>query len=602
MSPLHVRALETRDPVPSWAGRALDRYLPPGLVVVLVGVSLAQVVFYFCRTVDDCFISLRYADHWASGRGLVYNPGERVEGHSSPAWVLLSSVGFLLGLDATLWLKVLGLSSLTLLFWVVYQYLSRRHGMSPAVATLALIGLASNSYVMSWGLLGLETPLYLALLLGLPLCLWSVVQRPTRGRQALAAAALVLLAATRPEAPLYAGLVCLAVLVSGWSTSLRERVIRLYPVVGLAAACLVSLLVARRLHYGLWLPHTYYAKAGAGLAPERLEAILAQGASPLEQALLGAGLVLAGWAGLRRRDPVPLAVVLANLVFATLVIEDWMPNQRHFLPTWVMVTLGLAMGIDRWLRRALCGAPWSAVSAALCLSGLVACSSYQFGIDSRFSSFDFRSHGRGVEWVRQKSSERWHDAWLALTRRVPPHVEAMSLERMGMIQQLYWVLEASADPLAHSWYVGRDIGRVGYFSPVRIFDTDGLFTPEVVRDPGWAEDRSVSVDLGRKVFARRPVAAQLFDGFAVLPNLMWDELRSYRRLAGRLERIGPPPSARQVLARYARAAERFPKSFYLATIYGECVGAAFERRHAHVKSRHAAPGTSLMTHERHVAP
>jgi hypothetical protein len=48
--------------------------------------------------VDDAYISLRYAENWATGRGLSFNPGERVEGtrtfcswpwrRRSSAWVL----------------------------------------------------------------------------------------------------------------------------------------------------------------------------------------------------------------------------------------------------------------------------------------------------------------------------------------------------------------------------------------------------------------------------------------------------------------------------------------------------------------------------------
>ncbi|MEZ4652500.1 MAG: hypothetical protein R3E12_02575 [Candidatus Eisenbacteria bacterium] len=38
---------------------------------------------------DDAFITFRYVDQWLSGHGLVYNPGERVEGYTHPLWLLL---------------------------------------------------------------------------------------------------------------------------------------------------------------------------------------------------------------------------------------------------------------------------------------------------------------------------------------------------------------------------------------------------------------------------------------------------------------------------------------------------------------------------------
>ena len=37
---------------------------------------------------DDQMISMRYARNLAEGHGLVWNPGERVEGYTNPGWVL----------------------------------------------------------------------------------------------------------------------------------------------------------------------------------------------------------------------------------------------------------------------------------------------------------------------------------------------------------------------------------------------------------------------------------------------------------------------------------------------------------------------------------
>ena len=42
-------------------------------------------------TYEDSLISLRYAQNFASGLGLVYNPGERVFGATTPLYVLLLS-------------------------------------------------------------------------------------------------------------------------------------------------------------------------------------------------------------------------------------------------------------------------------------------------------------------------------------------------------------------------------------------------------------------------------------------------------------------------------------------------------------------------------
>ncbi len=50
-------------------------------IAVLAGVFVYNVRRNYVMP-DDAFISFRYADHLARGEGLVWNPGERVEGYS----------------------------------------------------------------------------------------------------------------------------------------------------------------------------------------------------------------------------------------------------------------------------------------------------------------------------------------------------------------------------------------------------------------------------------------------------------------------------------------------------------------------------------------
>src|SRR3954462_8506961 len=50
---------------------------------------LALAFSVFPITTDDSYITLRYAHNLISGHGAVSNPGERVEGYSSPLHMLL---------------------------------------------------------------------------------------------------------------------------------------------------------------------------------------------------------------------------------------------------------------------------------------------------------------------------------------------------------------------------------------------------------------------------------------------------------------------------------------------------------------------------------
>src|ERR1700738_1680717 len=74
---------------------ALAGWATAALVVAALFLWLTEQ----CRpfTIDDAFISFRYAENLARGAGLVYNPGERVEGYTNFLWVLIIAAVYRLG-------------------------------------------------------------------------------------------------------------------------------------------------------------------------------------------------------------------------------------------------------------------------------------------------------------------------------------------------------------------------------------------------------------------------------------------------------------------------------------------------------------------------
>ena len=109
---------------PSQRGRS-ERWTKLAPIAGLVVIALAAIVhalYYLPRTVDDMFIFLRYAESIAAGDGVVYNPGERVEGLSSPIWTLLLALGERLGIGGVSWSKTLGLTSFAGLMWGTHRF------------------------------------------------------------------------------------------------------------------------------------------------------------------------------------------------------------------------------------------------------------------------------------------------------------------------------------------------------------------------------------------------------------------------------------------------------------------------------------------------
>ena len=116
----------------------------------------------------------------------------------------------------------------------------------------------------------------------------------------------------------------------------------------------------------------------------------------------------------------------------------------------------------------------------------------------------------------------------------------MGQYEMGQITQAWHVLEASQDKVDESWYVGRDIGAVGYYTGVRVFDTAGLFTPEVSHCSAWTTNRTVPDSLIRDAMEKKPLAGEIYEGWELALGRNPDLLRGYRvRLGQSSERRRP---------------------------------------------------------------
>jgi hypothetical protein len=557
------------------------------LATVLFGTAV-HVLYYFPRTVDDMYIFLRYAENWAAGEGLVYNHGAPVEGFSSPLWVALLTIGELAGLGGVTFAKLLALIALVALQVGLYQFSREALGLSPTGALVAPAFTAANSYVISWAMWGLETPAFLALMVWSALLLRRHVTGPSRRRLLgfwLVGSAFAL---SRPEAPFFLGLIGLAVVLEPLRWGAMIGRLRAAVVPSLAVVSVFGAYLGFRLAYfGHWLPHTYYAKQGHELDLENLISLWDQGASEAEIFFLVGGGILAIGVGLASRTAVPFFITLGTLVFVAKVQLDWMPNQRHFLPLWVFLPLAYACVIDAavaWAGSRRAG-PLSVVSISLAcaLLYLVATAADHLGaIDARYSNEDYGLRG-SEEWILPKRLEALRDTYLCLRHEPPPHVEGMGPYHMGMISQLYRLLEVDGRPLEDSWYIGRDIGRVGFLAPIQIFDTDGLFTPEVVSSPEWLADESVSSELIQEAFDRRVILTELMNAWnlaAILNRSISSEYPPFieHELDHRVHENRMLPTPVQIISRYERAVDQMPGLYYVMTLYGEAVGAALDRR------------------------
>lgn len=132
------------------------------ILIIFITILMRGLLVYLSNyTADDAFITFRYAENIASGKGFVYNEGERVLGTSTPLYTLLLALLAKLGLPIVLLARIIniGADCLTgvLLFLLLRQF-------KLGVATFAALFYVLFPRVIVWSVSGMETSLYVLLL------------------------------------------------------------------------------------------------------------------------------------------------------------------------------------------------------------------------------------------------------------------------------------------------------------------------------------------------------------------------------------------------------------------------------------------------------
>ncbi len=305
---------------------------------------------------DDTFISVRYAKNLVEGHGLVYNPGERVEGYTNFLWTLWLAIPLALGLPLAPFIKISNML-LTLATAVLLARLGARTLLSrdpksdeapdsaTGISLLAMLPAAlflATPNVALGAADGLETALFGFLLM---LATWWFLSESVERRVPRSGLALAALAMTRPDGALFAGWFVIAALL------LRRPmgyVVRLAAVFGIVFG---TYFAARALYYGHLLPNTFYAKGGGDTL------LLERGWAELKRFLVESG----GWVWLLipaaciHRRTRGAAIVLCGAVVVRLLFQlwsggPWMGRYRFLIPALPIVDLLIVAGIVQLIR------------------------------------------------------------------------------------------------------------------------------------------------------------------------------------------------------------------------------------------------------------
>jgi hypothetical protein len=312
---------------------------------------------------DDQMISMRYARNLAEGHGLVWNPGEYVEGYTNFGWTLIMAAVHLLRLPDRL--TPLAMTVVSCLFCLCLVYLAARllERLEPRKLFLTLPALLACMLtctdVMFWATSGFETVLVTSL------HLW-VVLRALQGGDLRVDAKLLVPLSLIPIARSDGMHVWLGdALLVFWLASERKKA---------ALGLLMSLApFAAHLSFRLWfygdlLPNTYYLKVdgldnrwGRGLIYVRNFG---------QRYWLPLVLALGSVASLWRRDPRTrslLTTLLPPLLYSAHVGGDVFGPFRFFAHVMPELFLWAALGAAR-----LVNTPYARLAWLVALAGFVA--------------------------------------------------------------------------------------------------------------------------------------------------------------------------------------------------------------------------------------
>ncbi len=449
-------AFFSAEPASRARAATLDTAMITGKNALFAALCLLLAAAYCCETIyvqrlnpfacEDAYITYRFARNLAEGHGPVFNPEERVEGYSNFLWMAGISLLYAAGLDPAACSRVLGVLFNTLTLLLVW-YLPRRFCAVRGAWSL----LGPLLYILFFpfqffAFAGLETSLYSFFLVLLPATVvWA---RDRASRFCCAAALFVLLALTRPEGILFFIFYCVFLL---WATRCRPAALRPY-LPGLGAFVLAyGLFVAWRIGYfGLPLPNTYYAKCsfpfllrtGLGIIINR-DFFMNYAHLPLFLAL---SLV---WSPAAGRTFVRTVIVLLSAALAFTVCFsgfDWMPFFRYTVPAVPLIII---------LCQVLFSSLWHELSAGTASGkkALAGCAAalFLFMAGEQF----MRDLAYNTRW-KAISDITYHNQ-ITLGRWMKHTLGSGPLVAMG------------------------DVGRLAYFSNVRVLDVFGLNSRDFAR-------------------------------------------------------------------------------------------------------------------------
>jgi hypothetical protein len=412
------------------------------LLLLAVGCVALAFAWSLLWASDDAYITFRYAENLVRGHGLVYNPGERVEGYTDFLWALYAALAIWLRQDPAQAGVLLNLASFAGTLMLIAR-LAERNKPAPIPLGIAVLGFAVNYTSASFATAAIETMFatFLATL---------AFERADAGKPVIAGVSGSLAILTHPDHALFFAALAAALLLGGRRHWLRA-----------ARFALPFVLIVlpyfwwRWSYYGDPLPNTFYAKSADKL-------YFNQGARYAALTFIGSGLfallplVALGFYQARRTlfGRYAALVLIGYPLYVMKVGGDFMLGRLFVpvLPLWFLVA-------DLGVRRLVQARQWKFACGLVALGGVSL-------LPTRIVKAGEISHG-----VADERSFGPIDDFSTMKSGAYGYRIGQGLYRDFAVRGVF--------PKMAIW----SIGMAGYYSKLPVFDLRGLTTPSVAHLP-----------------------------------------------------------------------------------------------------------------------
>ena len=236
-------------------------FLPMHAIIILIICLFSFHTYFFSNYVtDDAYISFRYLENLKEGKGLVYNPGEKVWGFTNFLWIMFLFPLTEMNIDPLLGARIIGvICNVLSLFLVLFGFGSlMKYGTRNILGSLFLV---THGAFLLQSMSGLETSFFTLLVLYALYILGKAINKKSPRLFFFLGLIMALATLTRPEGLFLSGLLIGHVMISPKSVGLPLKLIMKRYLIGFLPVIL-AFVGSMFLYYGTFWPNSINAKVG----------------------------------------------------------------------------------------------------------------------------------------------------------------------------------------------------------------------------------------------------------------------------------------------------------------------------------------------------